>query len=351
MFRKTRLAGVALLSAAALSLAACSGSSGGTTSSSAPAPSASGSSQGGGGAELTDVKIGLVAVNLNSPSVTRIKDAMVKSAEARGWTVEVFDGQGDQNATNNAAQNFINRGFSAIVNDASPNEQMSAVIDAAKAKGIPFVSIYGGYIPSIDAEIGTNEFVNGSMVTAEMINAIGGSGRVVKLNWTVLQALRDRDAAFKAVVGENKNIEVVKEIEVKVPGQVDDVYNQLTNLFASDKDIDAVWIGWDELAPPAVRAIQQAGLTDKTIVVGFDGNPFAWDLIRDQTPYRMEPANPFEPMGEKSVSVIEQLLKKQELASKIVYMKPCWINRQTVPAKGEFPDWNTCAFFPGEIES
>ena len=52
-----------------------------------------------------------------------------------------------------------------------------------------------------------------------------------------------------------------------------------------------------------------------------------------------------------SVSVIEQLLKKQELASKIVYMKPCWINRQTVPAKGEFPDWNTCAFFPGEIES
>lgn len=352
MFSKTRLVGVALLSAAALSLAACSGSSGGTASSSAPAPSTSESSSGGGGgAELTDVKIGLVAVNLNSPSITRIKDAMVKSAESRGWTVEVFDGQGDQNATNNAALNFINRGFSAIVNDASPNEQMSAVIDAAHAKGIPFVSIYGGYIPSVDAEIGTNEFVNGSMVTAEMINALGGSGRVVKFNWTVLQALRDRDAAFKAVTGENKNIEVVKEVEVKVPGQVDDVYNQLTNILQSDKNIDAVWIGWDELAPPAVRAIEQAGLSDKTIVVGFDGNPFAWDLIRDNTPYIMEPANPFEPMGEKSVSVIEQLLKKEALASKIIYMKPCWINRQTVPAKDAFPDWENCAFFPGEIES
>jgi hypothetical protein len=64
----------------------------------------------------------------------------------------------------------------------------------------------------------------------------------------------------------------------------------------------------------------------------------------------LEPANPFEPMGVKSIDTIASLLSKQTLASKIIYMKPCLINRQTVPAKGQFPDWNTCPFFPGEIK-
>jgi len=344
---KGRLAAAAIAAMTALiALSACSSgtTSGSPTSAAASAPAKS-AAAGSHGKQL-----GLVAVNLNSPSITRIKDAFQKSAKAKGYTVEVFDGQGDQNATNNAAMNFIRRGFAAIVNDSSPNEQMTAVADAAKAAGIPFVSIYGGAPNgSIGAEVGTNEFINSSLISQEMVNRLNGKGRVVQLNWNVLQALRDRTAAFDAVMKESPGIKVVKKIEVKVPGQVDDVYAQLTNLFASDKNIDAVWIGWDELAPPAVRAIQQAGLATKTFVVGFDGNPFAWDLIRSGSPYVMEPASPFEPMGEKALATVEKLINGETLPSKTIYMKPCFMTKATVPAKGQFPDWAKCAFFPGEI--
>jgi ABC-type sugar transport system substrate-binding protein len=211
------------------------------------------------------------------------------------------------------------------------------------------VSIYGGFVAGVDAEIGTNEFINSSLITAELVNRLGGEGRIVKLNWTVLQALRDRDAGFHAVMSENPGIDVVKEIEVKVPGQVDDSYNQITNVLQSNKDIDAIWIGWDELAPSAVRAIQEAGLADKTFVMGFDGNAFAWDLIRDGSPYIMEPANPFPLMGQKAVDTIETIVGGGELPSKVVYMKPCLISAETVPAEGEQPDWDNCAYFPGEI--
>jgi ABC-type sugar transport system substrate-binding protein len=365
MTGRTRLAGAAFAAVTAIvALSACSSSSTSDSSTSASAaPSAAASAAGSAAASASAAgsaaadanagagkQLGFVAVNLNSPSVTRIKDAFQKSAEAQGYSVEVFDGQGDQNATNNAAMNFIQRGFAAIINDASPNEQMTAVADAAEKAGIPFVSIYGG-APNgaIDAEIGTNEFINSSLITQEMVNKLNGKGRVVQLNWNTLAALADRTAAFDAVMSQNKGVEVVKKIEVKVPGQVDDVYNQLTNLFASDKNIDAVWIGWDELAPPAVRAIQEAGLQDKTFVVGFDGNPFAWDLIRSGSPYIMEPANPFEPMGEKSVETVTKLINGETLPTKTIYMKPCLINAETVPAEGQFPDWDNCAFFPGEI--
>lgn len=302
-------------------------------------------------ASVEDLQIGLVAVNLNSPSIAAIKDAFEAAAEEKGWTVDVFDGQGDQAATNNAASDFISRGYDVIVNNSSPNQQMTGVIEEAEEAGVPFVSIYGGFVPGVDAEIGTNEFVNSSLITQELVNRLGGEGRILKLNWTVLQALRDRDAAAKAVLSENPGIEVVREIEIKVPGQVEDSYAQVTNALQSENNIDAIWIGWDELAPPVVRAIEEAGLEDEIFVVGFDGNAFAWDLIREGSPYVMEPANPFPPMGEKAAETVETLVGGGELASNIIYMKPCLVNEQTAPAQDEAPSWDDCAFFPGEIEN
>lgn len=338
----------AIVLAAGLALSSCSMGDDESNSD----ESSDGSSQNQGsttGEAVDDLSVGFVAVNLNSPSINGIKDEFVKAAEEKGWSVEVFDGQGDQAATNNAASDFISRGVDVIVNNSSPNAQMTGVMQEADDAGIPFVSIYGGFVEGVDAEIGTNEFINSTLITAEMVNRLNGKGRVVKLNWTVLQALRDRDAGFKAVVSENPDIEVVREIEVKVPGQVEDSYNQLTNLLQSDKNIDAIWLGWDELAPSAVRAIEEAGLEDKVFAVGFDGNAFAWDLIREGSPYIMEPANPFPLMGGKAVETIETIVGGGELPSKVVYMKPCLVNEQTVPDEGEEPDWENCAYFPGDI--
>ena len=346
MKRTIRLAAATL--ATALALTGCSMSDDGNTESEGSNDSTS-SEEGTAGEPVGDLSIGFVAVNLNSPSINGIKDQFVEAAEEKGWSVEVFDGQGDQAATNNAASDFISRGVDVIVNNSSPNAQMTGVMKEADSAGIPFVSIYGGFVEGVDAEIGTNEFINSTMVTAEMVNRLDGNGRIVKLNWTVLQALRDRDAGFKAVISENPGIEVVREIEVKVPGQVEDSYAQLTNLLQSDKNIDAIWLGWDELAPSAVRAIEEAGLEDKVFAMGFDGNAFAWDLIREGSPYVLEPANPFPLMGGKAVETIETIVGGGELPSKVVYMKPCLVNEQTVPAEGEEPDWENCAYFPGEV--
>lgn len=83
--------------------------------------------------------------------------------------------------------------------------------------------------------------------------------------------------------------------------------------------------------------------------MGFDGNAFAWDLIREGSPYVLEPANPFPLMGGKAVETIETIVGGGELPSKVVYMKPCLVNVQTVPAEGEEPDWENCAYFPGEV--
>lgn len=324
------------------------GGSSTTEVASEPAADEGGSSGGGTDQKLN---VGVVANNLASPSVKRIGDAFEAAAKERGWQVEMFDNKGDMAASNNQADRYLQRGVDAIVNINGPNSQMSGVIERAKAEGIPFVSVYGGAGFGADVEIGTNESINSAAVTQSMVDMLNGKGRVLILKWNAggVQALLDRYATAKAVLSNQPGIEIAKEIEVKVPGQVEDTYNQMTNFLKSDKDIDAVWIAFDEIAPSVVRALEQANLDDKVIAVGFNGNPFAWDMIREGSPYVMEPANPFEPMGEMAVEQVARIAAGQKPTTGFIAMRPCMMTPETVPAEGEFPDWDTCPFFTGDI--
>ena len=293
------------------------------------------------------IEVGVVSVNYNSPSVQVQTDAAIKAAEARGWKVELFDGQGDQVATNNAANAFIDRGFDAIINTASANPQMTAVIKYANEKNIPFVSTFSGLVPGITADIGSNNTVDGAIAATELVGRIEGRGHVIKMNWVVLPALKERDEGFKAVIGQYPEIKLT-EIELKVPGQVDDAYNQMTNLMLANDDIVAVWTGWDEPGTAVARAIEQAGKSDQIFVASNDGTNEAVALVRKGAPYELTVAYDVERMGVTAVEVTENALKGVFPKSKILTLKPCLITRETVPAEGQKIDFKTCNLFSGE---
>lgn len=293
------------------------------------------------------VEVGIVSVNYNSPSIQVQTDAAVKAAEALGWKVELFDGQGDQVATNNAAIAFIDRGFDAIINTASANPQMSAVIKYANEKKIPFVSTFSGLAPGIVADIGSNNTVDGAIAATELVGRIEGRGHVVMMNWTVLPALKERNEGFHAVIDQYPDIKVT-EIELKVPGQVDDAFAQMTNLMLANDDIVAVWTGWDEPGTAVARAIEQAGKSDKIFVASNDGTNEVQSLIRKGPPYELTVAYDIAGMGVKAVEVTQAALKGEFPKSKILTLKPCLITKDTVPAEGQSIDFKTCTLFSGE---
>ena len=83
MKRNIRL-GAAVL-AAGLALTGCSMGNGGTDSNAEETTQTKGDSQ-TTTTSVKDLRIGLVAVNLNSPSIASIKDAFVEAAKAKGWS-------------------------------------------------------------------------------------------------------------------------------------------------------------------------------------------------------------------------------------------------------------------------
>ncbi len=155
-------------------------------------------------------------------------ESAAEAARARGWTVETYDGNSDQVATNNQANTFITRGFNALINICSDNNQMSGVIANAAKANIPFVSTFSGMVPGITVDIGSNNVADGVFSASALVARINGEGEVLALNWSVLPATAERGAGMRAVLGEYKKIKLT-EMEVKVPGQVDDTYKKVTD--------------------------------------------------------------------------------------------------------------------------
>ena len=295
------------------------------------------------------LNVAVLAVNYNSPSIYLMATVAMADCKRRGWTCELHDGKGDQVATNNAAINFINRKVDAVVNIASDNNQMGAVIKAANAANIPFVSAFSGDVPGITADVGANGVVDGAITATELKSLVNNKGHIVKLNWTVLPVLRDRDNGFKAVMSGAKDIKVT-EVEVKVPGQVEDVFNQLTNILASNKDVTGVWVGWDELATPAVRAIERAGMKDKIKVVGMDGTEEVMELLRKGgSPYVLTEAYSHKAIAEKTMQVVADVVDGKKIPFRALMTRTCLVNHELAPAAGATIDFKTCTPFSAEI--
>jgi ABC-type sugar transport system substrate-binding protein len=304
-------------------------------------------------AQADEVKVGIFSVNYNSPTIFRMIQQAKADAEALGWTVETHDGQGDQVATNNAANDFIRRGFDALINVASDNFQMTGVVKNANEAGTIFVSTFSGYVPGITADIGTNSIVDGAVATLELLNRTGRQGHIVFFNWNVLPALRDRTSGFKAALSDIENVKVT-EIEVKVPGQVEDVYDQMTNLLAAHDDITGVVVGWDELASGAVRAIEQAGRGGDISVAGMDGIGPVFEMLRQgNRPYKLSVSYPVEKMGRKSVEVVKAALAGNMPDTPVLYIGACLVTASTVmpvdQESGISTYWDDCTPFSGNM--
>lgn len=296
----------------------------------------------------THLKVAIFSVNAASPTIHTMMDSATAAAKARGWTVETYDGNGDQVATNNQVNTYITRKFDALINIASANTQMGGVIANADKAHIPFVSTFSGMVPGITVDIGSNNIADGVFSASYLAARIDGQGEVLKLNWTVLPALAERDAGFHAVMGEYKAIKVT-EMEVKVPGQVDDVYNKVTDFLTGHKNVKAIWTGWDEIGVAATRAVQQSHVEHKPFVVSMDGNDAAYDLIRQGAPMWLTIAYDVRGMGVTAVAAVADAVDGKQFPERQIYKKPCLINKDTVPPKGQFPDFKTCVLYSADL--
>jgi ribose transport system substrate-binding protein len=271
---------LSVMAAAVIVAGACSSSSattaptsgGGASSSATTAPTS------GGGASSDKLTIGVI--NFSSTDVATVNQVkgIQQAADALGWTVKVVDAKGSVDVGNTAMEDFVQAKVDAIMEIVLPAASLGAGMAAAKAAGIPVISMGGGMVDGVAALV--DDF-QGDVVADALLKATGGKGEVLAILYKEGLPCRERYTSLLNKAGSYPELSMITQ-NVPVPGQSEaSTAAALAWIQAHPKGV-AMWGCFDDLAMGAIGAEKQLGLAAGTYkVFSFNGDTGAIQAVID----------------------------------------------------------------------
>lgn len=269
--KKRRLSTAVLAIAAVVALAGCSvstGASGGGTS-------GEGKSDGLGDDGV--FKVAAFTAGYATPGGKLTLDEFVEQGNAQeNWEVTLYTSAFDYDKINSDVQTAIQQGADAILAGFPDPRQVAPLVQAAKEAGIPIFSIDGGVEPNDDfvVDITFSQEVTADLTVGALEEAMGGlAGKNVMvighdphigIQTRSNLALDKLEAAGAIIAGGG-----MKQALDPGTGRTEALNFVTDYLQANPEGLDGVWVGWDDAALGAARAITEAG-RDDIYVTGVD---------------------------------------------------------------------------------
>ncbi|MGW9403389.1 sugar ABC transporter substrate-binding protein [Arthrobacter sp. NPDC055585] len=269
--KKRRLSTAVLAIAAVVALAGCSvttGASGGGTS-------GEGKSDGLGDDGV--FKVAAFTAGYATPGGKLTLDEFVEQGNAQeNWEVTLYTSAFDYDKINSDVQTAIQQGADAILAGFPDPRQIAPLVQAAKEADIPIFSIDGGVEPNDDfvVDITFSQEVTADLTVGaleEAMNGLAGKNVMVighdphiGIQTRSNLALDKLKAAGAIIAGGG-----MKQALDPGTGRTEALNFVTDYLQANPEGLDGVWVGWDDAALGAARAITEAG-RDDIYVTGVD---------------------------------------------------------------------------------
>lgn len=268
--RKRRLSAVALTIAAVVVLAGCS-----VTTGSSSSTSTEGKTDGLGDDGV--FKVAAFTAGYATPGGKLTLDAFVEEGNAQeNWEVTLYTSAFDYDKINSDVQTAIQQGADAILAGFPDPRQIAPLVQAAQEANIPIFSIDGGVEPNDDfvVDITFNQDQLADLTVGALEEAMGGlEGKNVMvighdphigIQTRSNLALDKLEAAGAIIAGGG-----MKQALDPGTGRTEALNFVTDYLQANPEGLDGVWVGWDDAALGAARAITEAG-RDDIFVTGVD---------------------------------------------------------------------------------
>lgn len=213
--------------------------------------------------------------------------------------------------------NLINQGIDALVISPFSPESLSTVTALAEEANIPVVVVdIGTGGASVDAFI-RSDMYGGGFICGEYFLEVMGESDVASKNVAIIKC--ETSATYAITRGEGFKAAVTPAGYTVVEEQhgnsnKDEAYNIMVGYLAKyGEDLAAVFCENDQMALGAAAAIDEAGLTGKILVYGFDGNDDALAAITEGKMGGTVAQDPFG-MGELGVELAYGLVNGETLA-------------------------------------
>jgi len=271
---RLRLMCAAVLAAGSLVAVGC----GSDDSSSSSATASSGGSSTTAGKKYN---VGIVAFAAADQTSQQAIKGYTDEANKLGYNVTTVDPQGSTDKAVGAMQDLVQKKVDLIVVTVFPSTSLTAGVRAAKAAGIPVVSLSGGTTDGVQVNYDSG-LPQGDALGKELVKETGGTGDILVLGYKSGLPCIGREQGLENNL-KGTSMQQTRN-EVPIPGQVE-ASTQFTQAWlAKHPDLGkglTVWGCFDDPALGAIAAIKQAKRTGVK-VFGINGQPGALKAIQDK---------------------------------------------------------------------
>lgn len=291
-----KIATVGIAAAAALSMVACSGGDAG------------GGDDGGDGYRVAYI----ARAQVDSFAAWLANEIKAEADNYDDITIEVFDGQADDEIENTMIENAIANNFDAIIIQANNGEAQRPYIEQSVAAGIitittnPRVEDIEG-ASSVDA----NPYDQGAVVAQYALDQVPENAKVVVLNGPGgnFHSTERRNAWQKEFFDQRPDVEILAEDIAN--WNKDEALTLMEDWVLAHPEIDAIISMNDNMAAGALEAVKGKSGFEDILAYGVDGTPEATLLIDNGTMTASTLQNAKE-LAELNLSTVHDLLTGAE---------------------------------------
>lgn len=229
--------------------------------------------------------LGYSVYDLQNPYWQAYAAGVEAGAAEHDIDVVISDQRSSQQEQVSGSLDLINQGISGLVITPVQPSALPSTIDAAHAASIPVVVADIGVEGDYDAYILSNNHDGGRLAAEHVITELGDTEGPHKIGVIELHAGsvvgEERVAGFVERIEDEDDFEIVSSLDGN--DTVDGGFTAAQDMLSAHPDLAAIYAANDDSAIGASRAMETAGVSvaDGFVLIGFDGNDAALDLIGD----------------------------------------------------------------------
>lgn len=260
------------------------------------------------------VAIGYSVYDMQQPYWQAYAQGIEDGAEEAGYGFALSDQKSSQQAQVSGSIDLVNQDISALVVSPVQPPALPAVIDAAHEAQIPVIVGDVGVEGDYDAFILSDNEGGGQMAAQYIVDQLSdtsGTKEILVIELHPGSAVGElRVKGFVEEIEKHDGFEVVASLNGN--DTVQGGYEVTQNTLSSNPELAAVYAANDPEAQGAVQALEAAGLNgaEDVLVVGFNGDPPALELIQDGEMAATIRQDPYG-QGQKAVDVATQLMNNE----------------------------------------
>ena len=226
------------------------------------------------------IVIGISMLSMQNEFIVNISDEMQKRAQELGAELIIVDAERSPLKQIEQIESFIAQKVDVIILNPCEYEASSPAVTRALAANIPIVNVNSATKVQPTAFVGSNDVESGRIAMKFIAEKLGGKGNIVMIQGLNGQAAQiQREQGAKEIMEEFPGLNMIAQqtAEWDRSKSMDLMQNWIQSYGTK---INAVFAHNDEMGLGAVKALQDAGMKNKVIVVSIDAIADALQAVK-----------------------------------------------------------------------